>query len=657
MAGNISLDQVRVNDSFNLKSIYELDDYSDEYTDSPFGTGNFDCDYYEPQQFCNLLEGVKMSKSYFHLNCRSLSSNWESFYDLLCDLHSDTFSFDFIGISEVFRTENDSRLALPGYHRIIARCRDDDGTGGVRLFVKDTINFKVRDDLSVFTPHVFESIFIEVLHPSEKNSIVGVIYRPNTQPRADVDIFASTLFDVMDIVNSENKNSVIMGDVNIDLLKFGTHGKTNDYVDGIFSHGYLPIILKPTRISNSSATLIDHIYTNNTNIDSIHSGIILTDVADHFGIFHILAEQSKNIQKQNTKTSRSFSESKLSAFKDRLAECDFSDIMRTDCPNEAYNKFIMLYKLVFDASFPLTDKRIHKKYIKREPWVSSGLLTSIRTKSKLLNKKLKKPTEENINTYKNFVNLYNKVRRKMKINYFAIMIEQNKSNIKQTWSVLKKAMGNNNNKSSIAQTFNINNTNVTDKTEIAEAFNNYFSKIGETTSQSVPKSKKNYVDFLKNPLTNSMFLEPIDTSHVIEAANKLKPKFSTGHDDISTKLLKETIHIIKSPITHIINKSFNTGIFPEKLKIAKVIPIYKTSNKNELKNYRPISLLPAFSKLFENIIYNKVVSFLDSNNILYEHQYGFRAKHSTIHPIIHLINQCAEANNTTPKQHTMLIFV
>jgi hypothetical protein len=143
-------------------------------------------------------------------------------------------------------------------------------------------------------------------------------------------------------------------------------------------------------------------------------------------------------------------------------------------------------------------------------------------------------------------------------------------------------MGNNNNKSSIAQTFNINNTNVTDKTEIAEAFNNYFSKIGETTSQSVPKSKKNYSDFLKNPLTNSMFLEPIDTSHVIEAANKLKPKFSTGHDDISTKLLKETIHIIKSPITHIINTSFNTCIFPDKLKIAKVIPIYKTSNKNEL---------------------------------------------------------------------------
>jgi len=85
-----------------------------------------------------------------------------------------------------------------------------------------------------------------------------------------------------------------MRNFNIDLLKFGTHGKTNDYIDGLFSHGYLLVILKPTRISNSSATLVDHIYSNNTRIHSIHSGIILTGVADHFGIFHLLTEQSTN---------------------------------------------------------------------------------------------------------------------------------------------------------------------------------------------------------------------------------------------------------------------------------------------------------------------------------------------------------------------------
>ena len=84
--------------------------------------------------------------------------------------------------------------------------------------------------------------------------------------------------------------------------------------------------------------------------------------------------------------------------------------------------------------------------------------------------------------------------------------------------------------------------------------------------------------------------------------NNLKPTLSAGHDNISAKLLKETIHIFKLSITYIINKSFSVGIFPEKLQIAKLVPIYKTWNKDELNNYKSISLLPAFSKVIENLI-------------------------------------------------------
>ena len=145
-------------------------------------------------------------------------------------------------------------------------------------------------------------------------------------------------------------------------------------------------------------------------------------------------------------------------------------------------------------------------------------------------------------------------------------------------------------------------------------------------------------------------------SCIIETANKLKPKLSSGHDEISTKLLQETISEIIIPITHIINRSLESGIVPDQLKIANVIPIYKASDPDRLQNYRPISLLPAFSKLIEKIMYNKVMSFLNSNNILYKHQYGFRPKHSTIHPILHLINHCAKVNNANHHQSTMSIF-
>ena len=110
------------------------------------------------------------------------------------------------------------------------------------------------------------------------------------------------------------------------------------------------------------------------------------------------------------------------------------------------------------------------------------------------------------------------------------------------------------------------------------------------------------------------------------------------------------------PITYIINKSLDTGIIPDDFKIAKVIPIYKSSDPSLLKNYHPISLLPAFSKLLEKIMYDKLMSFLVSKNIFYKHQYGFRPTYSTIHPIIHFLNHCAEANNKTNPEYTLAVF-
>ena len=151
-------------------------------------------------------------------------------------------------MSEVFRVDRDPRIVLPGYHNIITRCRNDAGRGGVGLFIKDSINFKFREDLSVFITRLYESLFVEVEIEFHKQIVVGVIYRPNTLPSADVDVFTSTLFAIMEIINTGGKSSLIIGDVNICLLNYGINDKTRDYVDGILSRGFLPVIHKPTRV-------------------------------------------------------------------------------------------------------------------------------------------------------------------------------------------------------------------------------------------------------------------------------------------------------------------------------------------------------------------------------------------------------------------------
>ena len=97
-----------------------------------------------------------------------------------------------------------------------------------------------------------------------------------------------------------------------------------------------------------------------------------------------------------------------------------------------------------------------------------------------------------------------------------------------------------------------------------------------------------------------------------------------------------------------LNQSLSSGIVPKQMKIAKVVPIDKSSDQNTFKNYRPVSLILAFSKLLEKIVFRLLMTFLTEHNIFYEHQYGFRPKHSTIHPIIHLLDHCASSSKNYP---------
>ena len=265
-----------------------------------------------------------------------------------------------------------------------------------------------------------------------------------------------------------------------------------------------------------------------------------------------------------------------------------------------------LYKHAYNQAFPYSQVKPNKKYIKRESWMSAGLMTSMRHKSKLLVKKVNRPTNINIANYKNYTNMYNKLKRKMKVDHYKHLLELYKHDMKKTWSTLKSVLGKHTDKAQFPHTFIINDEQISDRSVIAQSFNDYFSSIGLKTSENVPPSSKQFADFLDQPNPNSMFLEPVESSHISEIVNKLKPKTSFGHDEISTKMIKATLNNILQPFTHIVNRSLATGIVPDQMKIAKVIPVYKSSEADKLSNYRPISLLPAFSKVLEKVMANKL---------------------------------------------------
>ena len=289
-----------------------------------------------------------------------------------------------------------------------------------------------------------------------------------------------------------------MGDFNIDLLKVNIHAKTNEFVNDVISQGFLPKITRPTRITPHSATLIDHIYSNDNRPTSQNStsGIIITDVADHFGTFHIV-NKCKQPPVQKYSQIRQMKTDNVLRFNNILANANYSSVLLSDCPNYAYHTFMEIYTNAFNQACPVKSIKTPKRYIKREPWVTTGiLLTSSLTKSKLLKKKLKKPTEQNINAFKKYCILFDKVKKMAKESYFNLELELNKNNLKKTWEILRQAIHKQNNRPTIPDTFIINGKSNSNISEIAEEFNNFFCKYRRTNSKKITSAHKFISDYL-----------------------------------------------------------------------------------------------------------------------------------------------------------------
>ena len=168
--------------------------------------------------------------------------------------------------------------------------------------------------------------------------------------------------------------------------------------------------------------------------------------------------------------------------------------------------------------------------------------------------------------------------------------------------------------------------------EISDYFNNYFTDIGlNLTSKIDNTAKYPFQYYLRTPTTSKFNLQFTNANEIINVINKLPTKTSSGHDQISCKILKTIKDMISEPLALLTNQVFNTSIFPAKLKLAKCIPLYKTGDTMlySMENYRLISLLSSFSKVIETVIFDQLFDFFQCNNLFYNSQYGFRKNHST----------------------------
>jgi hypothetical protein len=186
----------------------------------------------------------------------------------------------------------------------------------------------------------------------------------------------------------------------------------------------------------------------------------------------------------------------------------------------------------------------------------------------------------------------------------------------------------------------------TDPLKIATEFNSFFTRVGKQISNSIPpvaKAPEDYVNY--NRQIPNMLLGNTTPAHVKKVISNLQPKTSCDINGQSTKMIKFICNEICVPLAHIFNLSLNQGAFPEKLKNCRVIPVFKAGDQLDVDNYRPISLLSSVSKILEKIVADKLVHHLLSNNLLYQHQYGFLPKRSTEQNLLHIVNYITNALN------------
>ena len=225
--------------------------------------------------------------------------------------------------------------------------------------------------------------------------------------------------------------------------------------------------------------------------------------------------------------------------------------------------------------------------------------------------------------------MHNSLLRKAEREYYKINFAKNKNDSRKTWKLINNVTNRNKN-SDINDYFNINGQIVSDPKVITEEFNKCFNSIGPSLAYQITCDIKPMI-YMPEPNPASFFVLPTDVIEMKKIIEKIKPGTSPGWDDIPIDIIKIISEFLLEPLVELANISFSQGIFPDPMKLSKVIALYKAKEHEILTNHRPISLLIAISKMFESLIHKRLFDFIVRRKLLNKFQFAFRPSLSTEH--------------------------
>lgn len=526
--------------------------------------------------------------------------------------------------------EHIDMLALSDYQMVTSFCRRKHIHGGCAIYVKHRTSASAVECESYSLEMHFECCAVK-LTTAVGRLIVLCVYRP---PKGDMNLFLERAFDAIRHCANVCGNLYICGDLNINYLK---QSVSRDLLCDLFTNFDLKVTShEPTRYhvredNIVSCTKVDYILTN-SELGASSTSVVQSNLGDHLAMLCSIRLSDKTLVQNKQRClcyRRNMSDFNLVRLRSYVQDVMFVSVYGTvDSVDVAYKEFVDVIGWAIDENCPLV--RVDKnKSSKCNRWITTELISQNR-KVRDLFWLFKQTNDQAIyNLYRQERSEYKKNLADNKRKYHSDIVNKSDNRTKAVWKIVNKQLGR---KKSVHAGLSLlyGNKHYSEPLEVARLFAGYFARINndaiETKFGSGPLQPCTTVGIRA---ANSLYFNYTDSAEMRGIISSIKNKQTTGIDNIPARVLKTLKEAIAGPLAHIANLMIDTGKFPTDLKTGLIVPVYKKSDRCSVDNYRPIMLLNTISKIFERLIYIRIVDFLDRYALLTNCQHGFRADRST----------------------------
>ena len=428
---------------------------------------------------------------------------------------------------------------------------------------------------------------------------------------------------------SEISNRIIVtGDLNVDMSDANPQ---SEQLKNIYKcYGLTQYITKPTRIDKKSGTpsIIDHVWSN-ADLNYIRQSGTFHGISDHFGIYMRLRieKQPKQTETIRYRTFKNYNPTLFSEdLNNNFQSSKIEKYIEENDVNAATQELVRVIQETADTHAPEVTIKTGK-HKNKVPWFSQELTEKINQKNDLLADYFSSGLEMLKQRVTKLKNEINHLKRKLKKTYYTEKMSEVNGDQKKLWKVFKNITGTGKNMDGVEPDMM--------NQEKANNYNKFFTSVGAEIQKSlnVQQHKKNF-----SGLCGFKFKDE-NCENIIKIIDKIRIDVAVGSDTVNARLIKDAKAIIAPYLTEIINTGYNTNTFPNCMKTTVIRAIHKKKNTDDINNYRPISILPTISKVFERSASDQMITFLEDNGKINRNQHAYRSKHSTTTCLAELTNR------------------